>query len=111
MSARLSRVLLVVALLIAQQTALAHQIWHFSPGEHNDTTIASQGGDPQGGKAKGERLCDLHTALGTVLGALSGYAAIAQFQDPAHSIFVVADSPAVVVPAPPPASRGPPASL
>ena len=51
------RVFLVCAVLLAQQTALAHQYWHAAkaPAEKNQP-------------AKGDTLCDLHDLLGTVLG-------------------------------------------
>lgn len=63
MLARLGRVVLVIAVLLAQQTALAHQYWHAS----NATVSADAKKAP-----KGDRLCDLHDLLGTVLGVASG---------------------------------------
>jgi hypothetical protein len=54
-----TRIFLVCAILLAQQTALAHDYWHAS------SATASQ-------KApKGDKLCDLHDLLGTVLGVAS----------------------------------------
>lgn len=55
------RVFLVFAVLLAQQTALAHQYWHASkaPAEKSQP-------------AKGDALCDLHDLLGTVLGVAAG---------------------------------------
>jgi hypothetical protein len=64
MLARLGRVLLVVAVLLAQQTALAHDLWHAS------TSQAAQGSKSPG--SKGSKLCDLHDLLGTVLGVAGG---------------------------------------
>src|SRR3954465_10379285 len=61
----LGRVLLVFAILLAQQTALAHQYWHAS----NATLSADAKKAP-----KTDRLCDLHDLLGTVL-AVAGSAA------------------------------------
>jgi hypothetical protein len=55
----IARILLVCAVLFAQQTALAHDFWHAS---------AAQKGAP----AKGDKLCDLHDLLGTVLGVATG---------------------------------------
>ena len=52
----IARVLLVCAMLLAQQTALAHDFWHASQAQK---------------AAKGDKLCDLHDLLGTVLGAVS----------------------------------------
>jgi hypothetical protein len=55
-----TRILLVCAVLFAQQTALAHDFWH----------ATAQKTAP----AKGDKLCDLHDLLGTVLGVASGLA-------------------------------------
>lgn len=57
-----ARVLLACALLLAQQTAFAHGLWHAA-----GATVASEEGKP----ATGKPLCDLHDLLGTVLGAVS----------------------------------------
>lgn len=63
MLARIGRVLLVAAVLLAQQTALAHQYWHaLKPALSADTNKAP----------KSDRLCNLHDLLGTVLGVASG---------------------------------------
>lgn len=64
--ARLARLLLVALLLAAQQSAIAHGVWHFAGG-----------GKAQHSSSGGNALCDQHSALGTVLGAL-GNAAVAQ---------------------------------
>jgi hypothetical protein len=56
-----ARALLVCAVLLAQQTALAHDLWH---------AAAAQGGAPSK-SPQGKKLCDLHDLLGTVLGAVS----------------------------------------
>jgi hypothetical protein len=55
------RVFLTFAVLLAQQTALAHQYWHASkaPAEKSQPV-------------KGDSLCDLHDLLGTVLGVAAG---------------------------------------
>jgi hypothetical protein len=65
MLARLGRVLLIVAVLLAQHTALAHQYWHAGA-----TSVVADGKTPP----KGNLLCDLHDLLGTVLGVASGSA-------------------------------------
>jgi hypothetical protein len=62
MLARLGRVLLVFAVLLAQQTALAHQFWHATPKASAEKSLP----------AKGDKLCDLHDLLGTVLGVAAG---------------------------------------
>ena len=100
MLARLGRVFLVVAVLLAQQTALAHDFWHAG---------APQGVEnPKSPSSKGNKLCDLHDLLGTVLGVLSGNA----FEQDLLSLSdvgfaVVATSPAYASPLSP-HSRGPP---
>jgi len=55
------RLLLLCAVLLAQQTALAHQYAHAAkaPAEKSQPI-------------KGDALCDLHDLLGTVLGGASG---------------------------------------
>src|SRR5690349_297023 len=64
MSGRLGRFLLVIAVLLAQQTALAHQYWHAAKA-----TVSADAKAP-----KGDRLCGLHDLFGTVLGVASGAA-------------------------------------
>ena len=68
MLARLGRVLLVFAVLLAQQTALAHDLWHATPKATHKSL-----------PAKGDKLCDLHDLLGTVLGVAGGAAAAPVF--------------------------------
>jgi len=83
MLGRLGRFLLVVAVLLAQQTALAHQYWHAAK--------ASVSADAK--KApKGERLCDLHDLLGTVLGVATGTAQTPCVFDSAETGFAPAAS-------------------
>jgi len=63
MFARLGRVVLVLAVLLAQQTALAHQYWHAS-----NAALSAEGKKAP----KGDSLCDFHDLLGTVLGIAGG---------------------------------------
>ena len=84
MFARLGRVVLVIAVLLAQQTALAHQYWHAS----NATVSADAKKAP-----KGDRLCDLHDLLGTVLGVVGGPAQTPAFlalAEPGFNVFAAA---------------------
>ena len=80
MLARLARIALVLAVLLAQQTALAHQYWHAAkaPAEKSQP-------------AKGETLCDLHDLLGTVLGVAAGA--------PAQPAFLALSAPRFTAPA------------
>lgn len=67
LAVKLARVLLVAALLAAQQSAIAHGVWHAaggSPDRHSGT--------------EGSLLCDQHAALGTVLGVLGNADVAAQ---------------------------------
>jgi len=100
MLARLGRVFLVVAVLLAQQAAIGHQVWHLSSSNSvaGDATKAP----------KGDRLCSLHDLLGTVLGVASGPA-------PQHALLaleeVACEQPACLSAESrwlPPQSRGPP---
>ncbi len=52
------RLLLVCAVLLAQQTALAHDYWHAASSS-------------AAGELKKNSKCDLHDLLGTVLGAVN----------------------------------------
>lgn len=109
MKARLSRALLIFVLLLAQQTALAHQLWHAAFGVPQATATVAD--NELSGNASQEGLCDLHSALGTVLGALTGAAALSLAAVLPETQFVV---PRLLVPslaAPAPASRDPPAPL
>jgi len=69
MIGRVGRVLLVFAVLLAQQTALAHQYWHATPKAAAEKSLP----------AKGDKLCDLHDLLGTVLGIAGGAAPVPTF--------------------------------
>jgi hypothetical protein len=103
--ARLGRVLLVAAFLLAQHSALAHQVWHFAGGGAQDTQA-----DPSS-KSKGHPLCEQHVALGTVLGALNASSAVCLFAEPTPLHIPAAHVPAAVAASFPPASRGPPSAL
>jgi hypothetical protein len=64
-----SAFLLVFAVLLAQQTALAHQFWHATPKASAEKSLPT----------KGDKLCDLHDLLGTVLGVAAGAVPIPAF--------------------------------
>ena len=109
MSARLGRVLLVVALLAAQQAALSHQIWHGA--QSAPSTGLSSPLEQRGAPFGSGTLCEFHEALGVVLGAASGALAVVACVEPPLVAFVAAGLRAIEVPAPLPASRGPPLYL
>ena len=80
MLSRLGRIVLVVAVLLAQQTALAHQYWHATPKVAAEKSLPS----------KGHALCDLHDLLGTVLGIAGGAASSPAFLALSEPGFVAA---------------------
>ena len=93
---RAARFLIALALLAAQQAALAHQVWH----------LGKQDSQPAQGQ-----LCEQHQALATVAGALDCATLDATFvatRDAPLSFIPRADAPA---PRLAPASRGPPKLL
>lgn len=101
---KLARLFIAATLLLAQQSALAHQIWHFAaaPAQH------AAGADPQDKDVDGKNLCDLHSSLGTVLGALGSADAAPQFtalQAAAVLAAALSQTPAAPLS---PSSRGPP---
>jgi hypothetical protein len=78
MLARIGRLVLVGAVLLAQQTALAHQYWHAAKA----TVSADAKKSP-----KGHGLCDLHDLLGTVLGVAGGTAQAPALLEPLQPAF------------------------
>jgi hypothetical protein len=102
MLARLVRVFLAAAFLLAQQSAFAHQLWHSAAG--SKAGVAEQG-------KKTNPLCEQHEALSTVLGVLSGALVVAPAVETPPVQFPGAAAAAVCVPAPSPVSRGPPSLL
>ena len=99
MLARLGRLVLVLAVLLAQQTALAHQYWHAS----NAAVSLDSKKAP-----KGDTLCDFHDLLGTVLGVASTAAQTPAFlalSEPGFSVFAAAVHEAALLA---PHSRDPP---
>jgi hypothetical protein len=103
------RFLLAAALVVAQQSALAHQIWHFaSAPERSAQQLDARASVPDAG---GGALCAMHALLGDVLAALdTARAAAACAAPPADAIACAVStpaSPACIAPS----SRGPPSLL
>jgi hypothetical protein len=96
------RLLVVAALLFAQQLALGHQVWHASG---TSLAAAEAAGEP----AKSNPLCDQHAALKAVLGALNGSSSLPLVADPAPHLSLPVEIPAACLAALSPSSRGPPA--
>ena len=80
MLARLGRFVLIFAVLLAQQTALAHEYWHATPKAAAEKSLP----------ARGDKLCDLHDLLGTVLGIAGGAAPVPAFLALSEPGFVAA---------------------
>lgn len=104
---RLARFFLAAAFLAAQAAGVAHQAWHdVAPFVAHADEAAGEGKAPQK-----TLLCDFHTALSTVLGALSGSShAAAPDAQPALA-FSPADVSVAGLSGLAPRSRGPPALL
>jgi hypothetical protein len=99
MLGHLGRALLVFAVLLAQQTALAHQYWHASKA-----AVSADAQKP----VKSNGLCDLHDLLGTVLGVAGGAPlapALGEFSTPRATTPGAALREALLLA---PRSRGPP---
>jgi hypothetical protein len=93
---RVLRILFALALLNAQQAALAHQIWHF--------------GDPGTHPAQSE-LCGQHDGLGTVAGALDCPIDKLSTEAPSEFLHWSVAPPSAATPGLAPSSRGPPVLL
>jgi hypothetical protein len=96
------QVVFALLLLCAQQGAITHEIWHAATSSH----AQSEQKAPDSNK---NRLCDLHSALGTVLGAVATIASPAPLDSCTEFSFLASESPAASVSLLAPASRGPPA--
>jgi len=96
----LARLLVVVALLFAQTSGVAHEIWH------STADLALDGKAPQKSP-----LCDFHTALGSVSAALSCASHAPELVLPGHSSFIGAESRAPRFSLLAARSRGPPPLL
>jgi hypothetical protein len=90
-------IFLAAALLSAQQAGLAHALWH-----------AGAERSPDEGQAQ---LCQLHAVLGTVCGAVDVTGASACPLEIQESVPEALCVRCASLPAPTPASRGPPALL
>jgi hypothetical protein len=102
----LTRTLLIVAFLVAQTAGMAHQIWHDAGAQ-----AAHAGLDADGKAPKKNPLCDFHTALASVLGAMSGSHAASEAIVSPQAVFLAADVPATRLSTLAPQSRAPPTLL
>ena len=100
------QVVFALLLLCAQQGAVTHEIWHVAKGDAQAQWSAT---GQKSHDSKRNRLCDLHSALGTVLGAVATIAAPAPLEPCAEFSFLAAASRAASVSLLAPFSRGPPA--
>jgi len=103
----LARILLILAFLVAQSAGIAHQAWHDAGG-----LVAAAESDAADSKAPNKNLlCDFHTALASVLGAIHGDAPAIDAVAPLQTAFIAADVPAARLSTLAPNSRAPPALL
>ena len=93
---RAAGLLIAIALLIAQQSALAHQVWH----------AGKQDSQPAQGT-----LCEQHAALAAVAGAVDCASPDAAVRAPDHVSYSQLALPTAALPLPAPLSRGPPSLL
>jgi hypothetical protein len=91
-----ARLLIAIALLVAQQSALAHQIWH----------AGKQDSQPAQGA-----LCEQHAALAAVAGAVDCASSDAAVSAPDHVPYSQLKLPTAPLPPLAPLSRGPPSLL
>ena len=96
------QVVFALLLLCAQQGAITHEIWHAATSSH----AQSEQKAPDSNK---NRLCDLHSALGTVLGSVATIVSPAPLDSCTEFRFLASESPAASVSRLAPPSRGPPA--
>ena len=107
------QILFAFLLLAGQQVALVHSVWHLGkhgPAQRLDSLAGVQDHTTHG-KSSQSRLCDLHSALGTLLSGDCGNqpaaVAITTSQDPAaYAVAWRAADPATTPP-----SRAPPVLL
>ena len=101
---RLARFFLAAAFLVAQTAGVAHQAWHGASAvfAHADEAVG-QGKAPQK-----NFLCDFHTALSAVLGAIGGGSGAAAPDVQSAIAFAPANASARGFSAPTPRSRAPP---
>jgi hypothetical protein len=107
MIARVWRVLAVAAFVLAQTNALAHPLRHLGTASSGQASLSASSPDDAKTQRDGP-LCDFHTALGAVLGALGGGSFAAQFVEPSHIDVPAVHFAAVSLSGLAPASRGPP---
>lgn len=93
---RAARFLIAIALLVAQQAALGHQIWHL--GKQNSQPTKNQ-------------LCEQHHALATVAGALDCVLPDSDFASMRDAPLPVVAQIGAPAPRLAPSSRGPPELL
>lgn len=105
------RLVLILALLIAQQAALDHRVWHLAAALPHSGALPAISKVPVGNIPAQETLCRLHAPLGAVLGIIGGDAppVILAVAEEVHG--TVCGAPAGTHHAVRPVSRGPPLVL
>jgi hypothetical protein len=96
-----------LALLAAQHSALAHQLWHSAA----QSALLMAAGDSDQQDHGNELLCDLHAALSTVVGGVDSAYAAAPLPDFAAEAFAAVVSSPPWIAGPLPSARDPPPLL
>ena len=104
----LRRLVLVLVLLIAQQSALDHRVWHFAEYVAHPEALDAFAELPVGNVPAQETLCRLHAPLGAVLGIIGGDAPPVILAATEEVQVAVRGAPARAHHAIRPVSRGPP---
>ena len=107
----LRRLVLVLVLLIAQQSAVDHRVWHFAESVAHPAELTAIAEIPIGNVPAREALCRLHAPLGAVLGIIGGDAPPVTLAATEEVHVTVRGEPAGTHHAVRPVSRGPPLAL
>ena len=102
------QLVLVLLVLVAQQSAISHRLWHVAGSVAHHTELQAVPEAPLKNVPAQEALCPLHTALGAVLGVIAGDGSPVTLAATEHVRFPIPDLPAGVTRAVRPVSRGPP---
>ena len=107
-------ILCAFLLLFAQQGALTHSVWHLgdhlpAQGHHEHAGATHDDGDA--GHSSQSSLCDLHFALGSVLGGNCASPALVSLPDLKHDLSATADFQRAALTFASYLSRAPPALL
>jgi len=109
LSALAGRAFLIASLVLAQQVAMWHQLWHVAKtsSQHASVSLTSES---QAAAGFEQQLCEFHASLGTVLGVLASAPGAPHCSKSSNGSSLFATGSAVYLPALLPFSTGPPLS-